>query len=216
VLLGPDMCHPSCRYLLAALSLATVALGCGSATEETLQPTLAPDDAARDGSISMPDAARDSAISTPDAAGDGAISAPDAAGDGASPDSAVGDSSVTPPADAVTDVGPKGQWRDDAGVCRSNEPPLFRTCAATFQAAVKAGAPVGMVRSGWCGTMLVWISYATPSLGCAYDSTGATLVARYFGDDVPAHCGGTSSSVSTPGWPAGCTPAPLDAGPDAG
>jgi hypothetical protein len=123
------------------------------------------------------------------------------------------DSSVAPPADAIADTGTSGEWVDDAGVCRSSQIPAFRTCAATFQAAVDAGAPVGMVRSGWCGSMLVWISYATPSLGCAYDSTGATLVAKYFGDDVADHCGKKSYSVSTPNWPANCTPAPTDAGP---
>jgi hypothetical protein len=128
---------------------------------------------------------------------------------------AIHDGSVSPPADASRDSQTSGEWLDDAGVCRSSQIPTFtRTCQKTYQDAVTSGAPVGDTRSGWCGDMLVWISYATPSIGCGYDSTGNTLVAQYFGDDVRDRCGRSSYSVSTPNWPASCIPTPVDAGPD--
>jgi hypothetical protein len=118
--------------------------------------------------------------------------------------------------DAGKDTQASGQWFDDAGVCRSNQISTFtRSCRTTLQEAVSAGAPVGQVKSGWCGDMLVWISYATPSLGCGYDSTGSTLIAQYFGDDVYAYCGRASYSVSTPNWPSTCLITPVDAGPAA-
>lgn len=218
------MCRVCHRSLFAVLmTLAAFPLGCGGSEETTPlapAPDAAVDASGSDSSVPVtPDGASDattadSGLPGADGSADGSIPASDANPDG-SVDGAINDSSVTPPVDAIADVGPTGEYLDDGGVCRSSQPPTFRTCAATFQAAVDAGAPVGMVRSGWCGNMLVWISYATPSLGCAYDSSGATLVARYFSDDVPAHCGNEAYGVSTPTWPASCVPAPLDAGPDA-
>jgi hypothetical protein len=128
---------------------------------------------------------------------------------------AIQDGRVTSPADASRDSQISGEWLDGAGVCRSNQiPSSTRTCPKTFQDAVTSGAPVGETKSGWCKDMLVWISYATPSIGCGYDSTGSTLVAQSLGDDAPDHCSRTSYSVSTPNWPSDCVPTSVDAGPD--
>jgi hypothetical protein len=129
---------------------------------------------------------------------------------------AIQDSSVSPPADASRDSQTSGEWLDNAGVCRSNQIPTFtQPCQKTFQDAVTSGASGGMAKSGWCQDMLVWISYGTPSIGCGYDSTGSTLVARYLGDDSSSYCNRTSYSVSTPNWPSSCVPTPVDAGSDA-
>jgi hypothetical protein len=221
------MCHVCRRALFAVLAAALA--GCSGANENATAPPGAASDAAADAifadnSAPAPDASADGAAPEPPVAaptdasvdatpGDAAVSTADATAQAdATPSS---DSSVMPPADANLDTPQTGEWLDDAGVCRSNQLPSFRSCQATFQQVVATGAPVGGTVSGWCGNLLVWISYATPSLGCAYDSTGATLVARYFGDDVKTHCGNKSYGVSTPNWPAGCAPKPLDAGPDA-
>ena len=129
---------------------------------------------------------------------------------------AIQDSSVLSSADTSSDRQTSSEWLDNAGVCRSNQiPSLTQTCPKTFQDAVTSGASVGMTKSGWCGEMLVWISYSTPSIGCGYDSAGSALIAQDYGDDVAEHCNRTSSGVSTPNWPASCIPTPVDAGLDA-
>jgi hypothetical protein len=140
--------------------------------------------------------------------------------DGSAQDVRQGDAilnrDVSPAADASKDTPASGEWLDDAGVCRSNQIPTYgRSCRKTFQEAVSAGALVGEVKSGWCGDMLVWILWTTPTLGCGYDSTGSTLVAQFLGDDVRSFCGRASYSVSTPNWPSNCVPKAVDAGPAA-
>jgi hypothetical protein len=212
----------------ALAGLAVFANGCHNASGASTTPRLAADAsteaAGSDGSVLIGDpfASLDSSIprSTDASASlDSRVpfSADVAAQDGRQDDTpAIQDSSVSPPADTSSDSQTSSEWLDNAGVCRSNQIPSFtRTCPKTFQDAVTSGAPVAMTKSGWCGDVLVWISYATPSVGCGYDSTGSALIAQYYGGDVPDHCSRTSYSVSTPNWPASCIPTPVDAGPDA-
>jgi hypothetical protein len=213
-------------FVLAGL--AVFVTGCHDASHGSTTPRLAadaaPETADNDGSVWTADAvaSADSRVpSTADATASADSHVPFTidvpAQDGRQGDaSAIQDGSVSPPADASSDSRTSGEWLDDAGVCRFNQiPSSTRTCQKTFQEAVTSGAPVGETKSGWCGDMLVWISYATPSIGCAYDSTGSTLVAQYFADDVPDHCGRTSYSVSAPNWPSTCVPTSIDVGPDA-
>ena len=228
--------HAAWHFL--CIAIVAGAVGCNGTTSGTRLFDAAGDIALPDGSAAVPDGAADVGVAPgtdasaesmgfdtgPDVAADtgvapGTDASAESTGFDTGPDGntlrdalATGDGLLTPTADTPSDPQTTGEWLDDGGVCRSNQLPSFRTCQPTFQDAVAVGAPVGTTVSGWCGDLLVWISRATPSLGCAYDSTGATLVARYFGDDVREHCDKTSYGVSTPGWPADCAPQPLDAG----
>ena len=222
--------------------LVVFANGCHNASGGSTTPRLAADASAEsagsDGSVLIGDAFADFDSSIPratDASASLDSTIPSTADVAASLDSrvpftadvasqdrrqddtpAIQDSSASPSADTNSDSQTSSEWLDNTGVCRSSQMPSFtRTCPKTFPDAVTFGAPVGMTKSGWCGDMLVWISYATPSSGCGYDSTGSTVIAQYYGDDVPDHCSRTSFSVSTPNWPESCIPTPVDAGPDA-